>query len=129
MKSLICVIAVFVAVAEVASQARAENVVAVEPVIVHFGPAHQVFVKPGVARKVIDETRSQFMGQQHTLDGIAQTKTGQTWCKRVSPNAYKDPFLVKNVSLKLLNAMESASASELTRLLGEPIFRRWTEGP
>ena len=107
------------------SNAMAE-LTSVPSLIVHLGLARTVFVKPEAGSQSLEITKRKFLQSDFVLDAKAREKGEAIWCKRVAGESYKDIFRQKDVSVKKLGSLKKASISELTGLLGEPVFM---EGP
>jgi len=96
------------------------------PVEVLFGDVETVFLKTESARRAMEITTRVFSKRDCVSHATILSEDGKIWCKRTNGEFYTQVFREKNVSLESLLNLRSATISELTNLLGKPMF---VEGP
>jgi hypothetical protein len=84
-----------------------------------------VFAKP-TAQHSLEIAKRSYLRQQYVLDATGQERGGKIWCKRGAGESYTDVFRERDVPLKELGALQGATLSQITALLGEPVVM---EGP
>jgi hypothetical protein len=98
----------------------------VTPVKISFHSPKIVFLRDSTAQEAAELTKEQFMPKEFVLNAITSEKGELIWCKKTTNEFYKDVFRQKDISEDVIVKIGRASESQLTAILGAPVF---SEGP